>query len=460
MGKRVAILISDGVSLRNFVYSDFVKVGLANDWNFTFINQSSIDFKQFNLNYVDLKERPKSKSDLLKRARKHIELQNFEKRYQDDIYKSYKFKSRTHSIKSFVKNAYVRFCEVLYSGKNIETLRTKIIDSERHSALYKSATTVLKSLKPDLLFVTSQRSLKSIAPILAAQDLNISTLAFIYSWDNVPKATLVVEPDYYVVWSDYMKNELLKYYSYIEKSQILVTGTPQFEMHKDESLVQLKNEFYKAHQLEVDREYICFSGDDITTSPHDAQYLEDVAKAVMQLNTQGYNLGIIFRRCPVDFSDRYDAVLKHYSEIIRPLAPIWNSEGTLWNTVVPQREDQALLLNTVKHTKLVINLGSSMVFDAVIHKTPCAYINYNPKHTLLKKDVHKVYNYVHFRSMPSKDAVLWLNSEEDISDKIKHVIDKKNNTLTHTEDWFKRINKHPFDKASERIWDTFETIKT
>ena len=144
--------------------------------------------------------------------------------------------------------------------------------------------------------------------------------------------------------------------------------------------------------------------------------------------------------------------------MITPLAPIWNSEGTLWNTIVPQREDQALLLNTVKHARLVINLGSSMVFDAAIHNTPCAYINYNPDITPLKKDVHRIYKYVHFRSMPTKDAVFWLNSEEDILHKIKDVLETKAIDFIPTENWFKTINQHPCDKASERIWAALDNI--
>jgi hypothetical protein len=44
--------------------------------------------------------------------------------------------------------------------------------------------------------------------LLAAQQLGIPTATFIFSWDNLPKATMVVETDYYFV-GDHMKLELL-----------------------------------------------------------------------------------------------------------------------------------------------------------------------------------------------------------------------------------------------------------
>jgi hypothetical protein len=56
----------------------------------------------------------------------------------------------------------------------------------------------------------------AVAPLLAAQDLGIPTATFIFSWDNLPKATMVVEANYYFVWSHHMKRELLLYYPNIE----------------------------------------------------------------------------------------------------------------------------------------------------------------------------------------------------------------------------------------------------
>lgn len=117
MGKHVAILISDGVSLRNFVYNNFIEEGKSKGWKITFINQSPIDFKQFNLDYLDLKEKPRSKSNLLKRARKKIELANFESKFKDEIYRSYKFPAKINSFKSLVKQAFVKTYTLLYSGK-------------------------------------------------------------------------------------------------------------------------------------------------------------------------------------------------------------------------------------------------------------------------------------------------------------------------------------------------------
>src|SRR5690606_2409880 len=105
--------------------------------------------------------------------------------------------------------------------------------------------------------------------------------------------------------------------------------------------------------------YICFSGDDITTSPNDPYYLEDLAQAIVNLNRKGYDLGIIFRRCPVDFSDRFDKVLNAYKNVISVIDPLWTKQGHNWQNIMPTPEDMGLLANISKYCILVVNVGSS-----------------------------------------------------------------------------------------------------
>ena len=320
---------------------------------------------------------------------------------------------------------------------------------------------ILEKEKPDFVFCTNQRPVTAIAPLTAAKDLRINTGTFIFSWDNLPKATMVVEPDHYFVWSENMKQQLLKYYPFIDKEQIHITGSPQFEPHFDLQLTQTREDFFRENGLDEDKEYICFSGDDITTSPDDPQYLRDVAVAIKSLNKQHYNIGIIFRRNPVDHSGRYDEVLEEFKDIIISLDPKWKKYGSGWNTVLPTAEDIQLQINTILHTKAVINLGSSMVFDYISFNKPCLFLNYDVDQ---KKDtswsVEKIYNFVHFRSMPSKKAVFWLNSKEEIAEKLKLALSATPEDLEETKKWFQKINVHPPQEASQRIWEKVEKIFT
>jgi len=457
--RKIFILLPDGVGLRNFAFTSFAELGTKKGWDITFWNHTPFQLSELGLKEIKLNGKPRPLTDIFKRAKIESELNHFEKKFEDKVYSSYKFPSSNTGWKNKLKNSIVRFLTNHYSGeRGIMNLRNKIEISERKGDYYRHCIEVLKREKPDMIFCTNQRALNAVAPITAAKDLGISTSCFIFSWDNLPKATKIVETDYYMVWSDYMKNEIQSYYPYISETQIKITGSPQFEPHFDMELRVSKEDFFKEYSLEPNRDYLCYSGDDITTAPHDELYLRDIAEAVRKLNADGENIGIIFRRSPVDISGRYKEIIENFSDVIVPIVPEWIQLGEEWNTVLPSKSDLKLQTNIIQHTFMVINVGSSMVFDYSSYRLPCAYINYNPDVVPLQKDIKSVYNYIHFRSMPNENAVLWINEKMEISEVIKKVVQGESSVEIQAKKWFDLINRAPHDKSSERIWNAFNEI--
>ncbi|HQA73642.1 UDP-glycosyltransferase [Flavobacterium sp.] len=460
--KKIFIFLPDGIGLRNFAFTNFHKIGLEKNFDIFFWNNTPFDITDLGYNEIkinDAKSHPLT--DIYKRAKTQIELNLNAKRANDPIYNGYRFKFKKNSTSHFLKYCFVKTLILLYnSEKGLKKIRTKIGKLERKTKLYHDSLQTLKKEKPDLIFSTNQRVMLGVAPILAAQDLGIPTATFIFSWDNLPKASKIIEADYYFVWSQFMKEQLRYYYPHINENQIIVTGTTQFEPHFDVSIFQTKETFFLENQLDIAKKYICFSGDDVTTSPNDPVYLEDTAKAILKLNQNGHNLSIVFRRCPVDFSSRFDTVLEKYKSVITPISPKWINIDESWNTILPTKEDLELQVNTILHTEFVINLGSSMVFDYVSHNKTCCYINYDVSNSVLPNwSVKKIYKYIHFRSMPNKEVVHWINSPDEIYNCIDTII--TNNSFQEIENakkWFKKINQHPPEKASERIWNAIAKI--
>ncbi|MEO5778137.1 MAG: UDP-glycosyltransferase, partial [Flavobacterium sp.] len=73
--------------------------------------------------------------------------------------------------------------------------------------------------------------------------------------------------------------------------------------------------------------------------------------------------------------------------------------------------------------------------------------------------VKKIYNFIHFRSMPSKDSVFWLDNPNQIAEKIELMLsDKSSEIFKNAQKWFQKINQHPPENASERIWNAIEKI--
>lgn len=458
---KIFILLPDGVGLKNFAFTNFKDFAAAKKLQLIYWNNTVFNLENLNLQQVLIKDANLNpKTVIYKNARTYLELKNNVSRFNDSVYKSYIFPFNTKGLKNKIRTILTKLLIKSHSNNiGLSRIIDKTYALERNTPYYKSCVEQLKEHKPALVVCTNQRTSLSIAPIEAAKSLGIKTACFIFSWDNLPKAMLLIETDYYLVWSDFMKAELLKYYPHIKAKQIFVTGTPQFENHFNPENIISYLDFCKQHQLDTTKKYFLYSGDDVTTSPNDPVYLENTAKAVEKLNQNGENLGIIFRRCPVDFSDRFDNVLQKYKHIITPIAPAWKQMGGAWNNVMPTLEDMQLQANCIHHTHGVLNLGSSMVFDAISHGKTCAYFNYNAPNTDLKKwNVEKIYKYVHFRSMPSKNAVHWVNSPEDIERILIDMLKEQTPQHQEAQKWFDIICKPEQSKSSQRMVEAIKTI--
>jgi hypothetical protein len=462
MSKKIFVFFPDGVGLRNFAFTHFKEIGEQRGHKIVYWNNTVFSLKE-ELGYDEVKienHRIHPLTPIYSRIRKHIELNVSRKRFNDDVYPTYKFPFSYSGIKNTLITFFIKFLIGLNSSEHgVIRIRRRINALERSTSKYKYCIAQLQEHKPDLVFCTTQRATQSIGALLAAQDLGIPTVAFVYSWDNVPKAMQVVETDYYCVWSDLMKEEVLKYYPFIEDTQVIVTGTPQFEPHYDTSLLQSRVEFFAQYNLDTAKKYICYSGDDETTSPLDQFYLEDLAHAVRSLNSKGENLGIIYRKCPVDTTKRYDAVLEANKDIIVALDPLWKAMGTQWNEILPTKQDLAMLYNVCEHSELVTNVCSSTVFDFIVHNKSCIYFNYEQPQ--LKKgirDIGQNYNYVHFRSMPSPNAAVFCTDKKDLEYHVKQILDGKLSNVVECKKWYEIVaGKNP-TQASVHIWNTIDEI--
>lgn len=459
---KIFILLPDGIGLRNFAFTNFHQLGIENGFEITFWNATPFDLTKLGFNEIKIVN-PKIHplTDLLKNAQIQIELNQNIKKSKDKVYNSYRFPFSYKGVKSTLKTLTVKWLIFWNNSESgLNRIRKNISKNERKTKLYFDSLATLQTENPAMVFCTNQRITTAVASILAAQDLGIPTATFIFSWDNLPKGTKIIETDYYFVWSEHMKYELQYYYPQVNNNQIIVTGTPQFVPHFDKKIIESKETFYEKHHLDFNKKYICFSGDDVTTSPNDPQYLSDVVKAVKYLNTKGNNIGILFRRCPVDFSNRFDSVINENKDLITCLDPKWQKMGEGWNTILPTKEDLVLQMNTIHHSELVINLGSSMVFDFVAYEKPCGFINFDVLNTEFPDwSVKKIYNFIHFRSMPTNNVVFWINSANTIAEIIEKMLTKDSKvTVAAAQKWFEKINQHPPEKASERIWNAIDEI--
>lgn len=415
--KKVILLLPDGVGIKNYLYTktfshpdlDLMLWHNLDDKTLTTIKSFNPIQKDYKCpTYKEsLKEKFVRELICLARLKHNAKLEK-----NPTILTNWNKKHKTWSKKIF-------YTYIELASKFVRNYQTIIkLDQYYQFILRKNAyfdliSNQLKLEQPDLVFCTHQRAINVASIFSAANSLSIQTATVIYSWDNLPKARLALRANHYLVWSNYMKDEMANYYPEIPHDQVVVSGTPQFECYFNADNIMAKQDFYSKFNLDINKKIICYSGDDELTSPDDPKYLEDLILVLKKYQLDD-KYQVLLRRCPVDISGRFDDLLVKYSGILKEATPVWQYEpGQSWVTVCPLPEDVKLLVSTAYYCDVVVNVGSTMAFDFAMFKKPCIYINYDQTDKKVSDwSVKTIYKFQHFRSMPSKDAVLWWNSPD------------------------------------------------
>lgn len=440
---RIAILLPDGTGLKNYIYSDLMPKIYAKGWEVVLIS----DFSESIIHEIEalhgikienvhtppyresLKERFYRELEACSRVRRNARVS-----HNKTILDFWKNKGKTfpqwlfYKVISILSRWYGR-------GNKVEFLSKKYLSLVRT----KEAEKVLSENHIDVLFCTHQRAYSAATLFKAAKNLDVRTYTVIYSWDNMPKGRLPFRADYYIVWSDWMKKEFELYYPDINLEKVVITGTPQFEFYNKKEWLISREEFCRQIGVNSSRKIICYSGDDTLTSPFDPVYLDDLAATIQSIDTKN-ELAIILRRCPVDMSGRFDAIVKKYPGLIYVSDPIWiQSHDGGWQGIYPSINDVKLLCNIAFHCDAVYNVGSTMAFDFCMFGHPAYFINYDTKSSKCWS-TQTIYKFQHFRSMPSVDCVHWVNGKEQLVQLMSDFLHANNPIQTKAKEWFGIIN--------------------
>jgi hypothetical protein len=463
--QKFLLLIPDGAGIRNFLFGSFIdrllSTGEVLIWH-ALPEKSIVSYKERWSRAVRWELLPTFREGLIERVLRQAKIyaQLYWRYDADNSDAALKFlrpsgRFLNHAVAFISRNA----GRILASSSGAIWLDKQHARASLRSGQFERFKAFLSRERPNVVFCTHQRASRAVPAMLAARELGIPTATFVYSWDNLPKGRMAVHADHFFVWSDLMKDEMLRYYPEVIADRIHVVGTPQFEHHHNKSLLQPRETFLRHLGLDPSRPVICFSGDDIPSSPHDPMYLADLA-ASLRKTPAPERPQIIFRRCPVDTSDRYRWVIEKYPEIVVS-EPLWlpHSEGD-WTQIIPTREDLDLLVNIVHHSDTVINVGSTMAMDFAVLDKPAIYLAYNPPAVNGNSSwtSESFYRLPHFRSVFNLQPIYWAKGPEDLGRLVMHVLEQSQEKSHERREWLNQMVALPLDQASDRCYEALRKV--
>jgi hypothetical protein len=454
--KKLGIVITDGVGFRNFILSDFLSEA-----------EQQVD------EVVILSCLPASVYEGFLHKTKVIELAVFEEKFQTwffrkakevahlQLHKKDNFgitdnlnanRSKTKTSRGYATRFIFKWTSLFHSESNIQTYNKLQQQTFKNNPIVRDYKTLLEKEQFDMLFFTHQRP-PFIAPLVyQAEQLRIKTTSFIFSWDNLAsKGRMAANFNYYLVWSDLMKQELLHFYKKVKKQSIEVVGTPQFEPYVLERYKTLKKDFYLKFNLDSNKKTICFSCGDISTSKNDELYISTIADAIQKNKIQNVNL--LVRTSPAEDPIRFESLVTKYP-FIKWNYPKWHlarkGHQEEWSQRIPSKEDIIDLRSILEFSDLNVNMLSTMSLDFMQFDKPVI----NP---VFGNNENKLYNdqrfleYPHIKNVVNSKATRIVKNNHELLEAVNLYLENQDTNAENRKQLIQMQIGKPLEGTSKRI---------
>lgn len=260
---------------------------------------------------------------------------------------------------------------------------------------------LLRTIGPDLVFNASQVHSKiATQAVEAAQWLEIPTATFIFSWDNLTSQGRINLPyDHFVVWNEDLKDQLVSFYDSIERGDVVVTGTPQFDFHFRPEIYQSREEYCEGIGADPNTPLVLYTTGMANHMPDEPSIVEGIAD-MLATSEHDPKPQLVLRVYAKDLTGRFDGLRKRRTDIVFA-EPSWDP-----NWFTPTREDAATLVNALRHCAVGINVASTVSLELCMFDKPVINVGYNP--ASVSKNVMSYadyYEFDHYKPVVDSGAV-------------------------------------------------------
>jgi hypothetical protein len=314
-----------------------------------------------------------------------------------------------------------------------------------------------RRIKPTLVFNGSHiHSQNATQAVQAAQWLGIPTATFVFSWDNLTSQGRITLPyDYFLVWNDVLKGQLLDMYPRIDPQKVFVTGTPQFDFHFRPEFYLSREEFCDRVGADPSRPIVFYATGMANHMPGEPEIVEEIAD-FLESYEPGSRPQLLVRVYPKDRTGRFDELRSRRTDILFPAAE-WEPE---WLT--PKFEDSYDLVNTLRHCAIGINVASTVSLELCMFDKPVINIGYNP--ASVGTDVLSYadyYEFDHYKPVVQSGAVSVARSPVEMGELIRDFLTNPRSRSKERKDLIDRMFGKSLDgRSGERVAAVLNDLAT
>jgi hypothetical protein len=270
------------------------------------------------------------------------------------------------------------------------------------------------SYRPALVISTTAHHVEAWPLTYFAREQGCATLANILSWDNLTtKAAIDASCDYYTVWSEEMKEQLAKHYPYVH-TKTFVTGSPLFDMYYAKRGEIDRDTFLSGFGLAPELPYVLWTTNTPAGMPDEHKIIHQYWEAIGRSPLAG-KISLLVRLHPKETQEQYLPLLK-LNNVVLTLAgrPHW-LKSDRW---LPNEDDMQLLLNSMRHAAVSVNVASTMSLESFALDLPTINVAFKSSSDLddhmLMWSFDMYHTSDHYRAIMDNGAVDFARSVDEL----------------------------------------------
>ena len=224
---------------------------------------------------------------------------------------------------------------------------------------------LFEKYEPDLLLSCNFMSRHDLVLVKAAKLRGVPVVCMVANWDHLFKGRLP-KCDRVIVWNDFQKNQLVKYYRFDDKN-IMVAGIPHQDYFKPHNLSTTREELLKSIGVPLDKKLIVYTTMSNTASPDEPEFIEILCQAITEGRIK-YPSHLHVRVHPGEDIERYEK-LKKYGGVI-------TFEKAAGGAFLSEK-DMTHYADLLSSADVLVNIASTVTLDAAALDVPIVNIAFD-----------------------------------------------------------------------------------
>ncbi|MDO8500056.1 MAG: CDP-glycerol glycerophosphotransferase family protein [bacterium] len=264
--------------------------------------------------------------------------------------------------------------------------------------------------RPNLIFAADVYTPQDVKIMRCAKRRGVSTAGMVRSWDNVTSKTLLSHiPDYMVVNSDRVKEEVVRYGG-MPPERVFAVGVPHYDRYTSANCL-LRESFLKERGLDNAKKMILFA------TPGD-NYLENNPITPLVLESLKDIDANIFVRLPLVGKEELGG------GYVPPKNVVFDDPGNYQNFTQVHMTDKAdrHLANCINASDIVITWASTMILDAAVFNKPIILVGFDGTPRPYQYGIARYYDYEHHQFILKSGGVRLVKSPEELIHWVKRYL--------------------------------------